>query len=199
MITPRTHLIPVHALAASAALLTCAAAQAGTIYDEAISGDLTGNRLAPLNLGTLTPGSNLLIGQAGNADRDYFTITIATGQTLTNLNLVTYSGGDRVGFIGVQTGTIITEDPNSANVANLLGWTHFGPGGAPAGSDILDDIGNGPGAIGFSGALGPGTYSFWVQQLGTLTGYTFDFVVVPAPSAACAMGLGLLAASRRRR
>ncbi|MBX9738115.1 MAG: hypothetical protein K2X32_14430 [Phycisphaerales bacterium] len=176
-----------------------APAAANTVYNEAITGDLSGNRLAPTNLGVLTPGSNTLLGSTGNADRDYFRITIAPTQSLTNINLVSYVSNDRAAFIGVQAGSTFTEDPNAADVANILGYTLIGPNGAPAGSDILDNMGVGGGAIGFTGALGAGTYTFWLQQLGANTTYTLDFVVVPTPSAAALLGLGVLSVSRRRR
>ena len=85
-------------------------------------------------------------------------------------------------------------------MANLLGWVHLSS--SLLGTDVLDNIGTGPGAIGFLPPLGPGTYSFWLQQTGgSLTTYGLDLVVVPEPTAAALLALGLLglAASRRRR
>ena len=61
------------------------------------------------------------------------------------------------------------------------------------GTNILDDMGVGSGAIGFIPPLGAGTYSFWLQQTGgAVIGYGLDFVVVPEPTAAGLLSLGLL-------
>lgn len=175
-------------------------ASAATLYSEAGSGDLSSNRLVPTTLGTLTFGSNVLSGNTGNGDRDYFTITVASGQTLSAITLLTYQSADGRSFLGVQSGSLITEDPIAANVANMLGYTHFGFSTvASQGTNILDDVGAGFGAIGFGGTLGPGTYTFWLQQLGAPTTYGLDFVVVPAPGVSALLAVASIVPGRRRR
>ena len=68
------------------------------------------------------------------------------------------------------------------------------PGEHLLGTDILDDLGEGDGAIGFTPPLGPGTYSFWLQQVNDpFTAYGLDFVVVPEPASAALLALGLTA------
>lgn len=175
-------------------------ARAATIHDETVNGDLANAGGAPTALGTLALGASRVIAWSAGGDRDYFSITIGAGRQLSALNLVSYIGADQRAFLGVQSGATFTEPPTGTNVANLLGWTHFGPGTlAVAGSDILDNLGAGPGAQGFSGALGPGTYTFWAQQLGARTDYVLEFVVVPAPGMGAVMLGGLAVLARRRR
>ncbi len=187
-------------LVLAASVLSATVASAATLYSETASGDLSGNRLSPTALGTLTLGSNVLSGATGSGDRDYFTITVAAGQTLSEITLLTYQSTDGRSFLGVQSGSTFTEDPNAANVANILGYTHFGfATPAAQGTNILDDLGTGFGAIGFAGTLGPGTYTFWLQQLGAPTVYSLDFVTVPAPGAAGLTLVTLAFAGRRRR
>jgi hypothetical protein len=86
-------------------------------------------------------------------------------------------------------------------VANILGYTHFGFGTAASqGTNILDDIATGFGAIGFGGTLGPGTYTFWLQQLGSPTTYALDYVTVPTPGVGGVIAAaGMLAGRRGRR
>ncbi|MDX2118215.1 MAG: hypothetical protein SFY96_08555 [Planctomycetota bacterium] len=174
-------------------------AHAGTLYSEAATGDLSGNNFAPTKLGTLTLGSNVLSGVTGGGDRDYFTITVGAGQTLSAITLVTYQSNDGRSFLGVMSGATFSESPAAPNVANMLGYTHFGfATAASQGTNILDDLATGAGAIGFPATLGPGTYSFWLQQLGATTTYGLDFVVVPSP-APMAMLLGVAGIATRRR
>ncbi len=174
-------------------------AQAGDVWNEAVNGDLSGNRFAPSALGNLALGDNTLTGETQGGDLDYFTFTVPAGQTLGAILLLKFQSSDQRAFVGVQHGNVFTEPASGANVANLLGWTHIGPGGAPQGSDILDDLGAGPGAQGFTGALPAGDYVFWVQQLGAQTSYSLNFQTVPTPG-----GVGVLAVTgalgfRRRR
>jgi hypothetical protein len=172
--------------------LAAPSAQAAVIWNES-GGDLSGNRLAPSAF-VLAPGSNNLIGSVVGGDLDYVTLTVPANMQLTGITLVSYASLDIRAFIGVQQGAIFTETPAAPNVANIYGYTHFGPGGAPAGTDILDDIGTGFGAQGFVPPLASGQYTFWIQQIGALTQYNFDFVVVPEPSTWLLAGLGAVGA-----
>lgn len=101
-----------------------------------------------------------MLGVTANADRDCFTITIAPTQFLSAIILANYGSTDRAAFLGVQAGAAFTEDASNPNVANLLGYTLFGPGSAPVSTDLLFNLGAGSGAIGFTGALPNGTYTF---------------------------------------
>ncbi|MEM6717439.1 MAG: peptidase, partial [Cyanobacteria bacterium P01_C01_bin.147] len=144
-------------------------------YDESVSGDITNNPNSPL-AATLAAGVNTLSATTGNADQEYVTVTVPEGFQLDSLTLQSYSSGGDVSFIGVQAGTTFTEPlNNNANTGNLLGYALFG--GAQFGTNILDNIGAGSGAIGFTGSLPSGDYTFAIQQLGTPTDYTLDFNV----------------------
>jgi hypothetical protein len=156
---------------------------AAVVWDESIHGDLSGDRFNPTHI-TLAAGINSIIATTNAGDLEYFTINLPQGWQLNALTLPSYVGEDRMAFIAVQAGPIFTEPNIDPNVANLLGWSHFGPLAANVGTDILDNIGQGQGAQGFEPPLPSGQYTFWVQQIGPqLVTYQFNFIVVPAPSA----------------
>ena len=177
-----------------------ASASAAPIWTESTDGDLSNDRLAPTSLGVLGNGSNTVTGTTVANERDYFTIVIPSGSVLSQIVLTQYDHPTELAFLAVQSGTTITVDPLAPSAATLLGWVH--PSASLLGTDILDDMGAGFGAIGFLPPLGPGTYSFWLQQTGgTVIGYGLDFVVVPEPTAAMSLALGLtgIGVARRRR
>jgi hypothetical protein len=121
---------------------------------------------------------------------------LAPGKALTGIFVRNYVSQDDAAFIAVQEGTFITEDPQAANVANLLGWTLFGP--SEIGTDILPAMGANWGSIGFTPPLTGSNYAFWLQQTGDATDYTLSFQVVPEPASVVALG-GMAALALRRR
>jgi hypothetical protein len=185
------------------ALLGCALySPAAVIWNEAVDGDLSNNRLAPTTL-NLPGGIDVIQASTSGGDREYMTLIIPTGCKLDRLVLTGYQSADVRAFIGIQRGSTFTEDPNSANVANLLGYAHFGPGANPVGTDLLPLLGTAPGAQGFSGPLLQGTFTYWVQQLGAKTDWEMQWhisaIPEPATMVSLAMGSFALAARRRRR
>lgn len=176
-------------LAGVVVALLSARGSAQVVWNESVDGDISGARLSPTSLGTLGTGTYSVIGTLGGGELDYFTFTLGPGTQLSALMLSTYVSADSTAFIGLQAGSVFTESNASPNVANLLGYTHFGP--AVLGTDILDNIGTGSGAIGFTGTLPGPTYTFWVQQLGASTSYQFDLVVIPEPGTYAAVAGGL--------
>jgi hypothetical protein len=160
-------------------------ASAGTVWNETTNGDLSSNRLAPTAI-NVAVGNNDIIGSVvGNpSDLDYLTITVPAGDELSQIILASFTSTDQKGFIGVQQGGTFTEPATGANPAHLLGYTHFGPGAGNVGADILPGMGLGAGSQGFTAPLGAGAYTFWIQQLGALTSYDFNFVVKPVPEPA---------------
>lgn len=179
----------------------CTLAAAGhsiVIWDENIQGDLTDDRFNPEFL-SLSAGSNVLIGNTGFSDRDYFRFSLAPGQALTSVFLRDYVSVDDISFLAVQEGTFITEDPLNANVGNLLGWTFFG---APeVGVDLLPLMGSNWGSIGFAPPLTGPNYAWWLQQTGDATSYVLEFNVVPEPSTllvTAGLALGLRRRAKRQ-
>lgn len=167
-------------------------------YREDVSGDLSNDRLAPSSI-ALVGGDNRIAGTVILGDRDYFTVQVPSGLALSSILLEQYDSSNGRAFLGVQSGTF-TVDPDLAAPSDLLGYTHFGLDNL-IGEDLLDNLGAGLGAIGFAPPLGPGDYSFWVNQTEpSLTGYQFNFVLVPEPGSAMPFGAaGLTLCARRRR
>jgi len=175
-----------------------------TVYNESTNGDFSGSGLSPTSIPTLVEGVNQIIGTTGSGDRDYFTVTVPGNLRVTLLieGAGTQSGPPNfLGFLGLQSGPQVTLPTNTTTAAGLLGWVHY----SPTATDInilpaLASAGNG--ASGFNIPLGPGTYSFWLQDTtaGTFN-YSFSLVLsVPEPAAGVLVIAGLLMfyAFRRR-
>jgi hypothetical protein len=195
-----SHRVP--AVVAPFVLVLASAANAGVLWNETVSGDLSDNWLVPSPV-ALGAGSNTLSGTTGerddgSIDRDYFVMTIPAGVVLTQILLVDYFSNDQVAFIGVQGGTVMP-DPNIVTADSLLGWALFGP--SAVGSDLLDELSvpRYPGGGFIPPVAGPATFTFWVQQTGEATLYEIDFVAVPTPGAAGVLAGGLILGARRRR
>lgn len=181
---------------------------AATVYNEFVQGDLSNSGLTP-TLITVAAGSNQIFGTTGRGttalDRDYFTVSVPVGLTLSAIDVLpgTQSGGV-VSFIGLQAGTQVTIPTNATNATGLLGWWHYSP--ADISTDILPEMAiPATGSSGFAVPLGPGNYSFWVQDFnaGSFV-YGFDLVLTaptPEPGAAALMltGSTMLALLARRR
>src|SRR5438046_1777978 len=206
--------------AAACALLAAAPAIA-TIYDEAISGDLSNDPAAPTAL-TLTPGLNSFIAtvagfpQFGGTDpQDWVSFTIPTGFVMVSYVNARYNSADDQGFTGFQFGSAFSGDPFMA--ISYAGYAHFGTAATnpdmnpvPASTvglnllPLMADPSFAPGAAGFTPPLAAGTYTFLIQQGDPVTtGYQFDMNVRAVPesgSSLCLLGMGGLAilALRRR-
>lgn len=178
--------------------LTSGAAQAAS-YSETVYGDLSDDPAKPDAL-VLEAGSNIVTGGFGGGDpADFLTLTIPEAYQLSALVLgdATIIGSNS-SFIGVQSGSTIT---SFSSAAGLLGWTHFQA--MHLGTDILDNLGRGTGALGFTPPMQSGIYTFWIQELSGDSGlqYEFDFQVtpVPLPGGIWLLGPALLALVRVRR
>ncbi|MEL6258989.1 MAG: hypothetical protein AAFQ67_08035, partial [Pseudomonadota bacterium] len=139
----------------------------------------------PTDIGTLGVGTNTLTagqqGEAAGRDIDYVTFEVAEGQQLSAINLVSYDGGDAAAFLGLVEGAAFPTDASSTQASDLLGGVTYGD--AQEGSDILDDIGGLQGATGFSGPLGAGTYTIWLNQTGPASTTSLEFIIEEATSA----------------
>ena len=165
----RTLLTVAIALTAQSALL------ADVVYDEATSGDLSGSAVAPTDLGTIEDAVLVVKGsvQAPVDIRDYFTLTIPKGATLDSMRLIDYFDGVTGGFgntsyvmIDVGPTSVI---PSSSTSDDFLGGSHLNRiRFANADVNMLDRLSSAPqGGSGFSYPLGPGSYTFNVQQTGS--------------------------------
>jgi hypothetical protein len=148
----------------AASLFGASALAAG--YSEKKSGDLPDSGTTPL-LVKLKLGDNVISGKNGTkdgvTDRDYFKIKIPEGQQLSAIILEPETlVGINSSFIGIQKGKQVTVPPVGGTPDDLLGYTLYSTD--DEGTDILPAIGQGDGAKGFVPPLGPGTYSFWVQE-----------------------------------
>jgi hypothetical protein len=168
-------------------------------WDESINGDISNDRNAPSSI-LLALGSNTLTATSVSGDREYIHMGVPFGMSLAAINHVSWTSTDQLGFVAIQPGAIFTEPPTGTNVANLMGYTHFGPGAGTVGADILPALGAGAGATGFTPPLPFGNYVFWIQQTGQAsTTYELDFVMIPAPGSITLLSvLGLTIARRRR-
>jgi hypothetical protein len=164
-----------------AAVFSTSALAAG--YKESKMGDLSNDGLSPTMV-KLRVGANIIDGDdgvhGGVIDRDYFRIKLGAGQALASIVLDPKTKvGNNFSFIGVQKGKQVTVDPDGGDPSHLLGWDHFST--ADEGTDILPSICNGAGAIGCTPPLGPGNYSFWVQETSSCDcHYRFIFNVTGA-------------------
>ena len=184
-----------------------ASASADLMWDEAIDGDLSSDYLNPTQLYTKGVNNHVIfttIGAAengGDQDREYFTFDVAVGYQLESIILSDFQTDPitNLGFIGIAAGNVFPTSPEAPNVTELLGY--YLPGVDDVGDDILQAMGNGGGSQQFSGPLGAGSYTLWAQETGPSTdNWDLNFVVseVPAPGALALLGLGGIAARRRR-
>lgn len=185
-------------------LVAISPAMADVVWDEAIDGSLSTDRFNTTDFGTLSVGSNNMICDTQSGISKFFTFTIAEGNTLSAAILDNWISEDDLGFLGIVEGDFFNVDPAAPDVTQLLGYVHHGE--TSVGQDILPAMGQGPGSQGFTGALGPGTYSFWIRQ-GSANLSTQDINWVVEGSTPVVPGVGALAgllgfagvAGRRRR
>lgn len=180
-------------------------ARAATVWDESLNGDLSSSESAPTPI-SLGIGLHSITGSvsAGAGDtRDFLSFAIAEGQSLAGLLLQTWEDGTvggpaNRGFHAMNFGAT-SFVPSATTIGSFLGSAHLDF--VPAGTDLLPTLAlAATGGTGFSTPLGPGTYSYLVQQTGPqINRYAIDFVVTPEPSAALSIGSGLVGLSIWRR
>lgn len=180
-------------------------ASAATVWNESLDGDLSTSPTAPTAL-AFGLGRHAIAGSisAESSDpRDYVTFTLAEGEWLVALLLQQWQDGSvggpaNRGFHAIQLGAT-SSIPGPGSIAGFLGSAHLDF--APAGTDLLPALATAAlGGTGFTAPLGPGTYSYVVQQTGPqLNLYTLEFVVVPEPTTAVLFAVGLAGLAARRR
>ena len=185
-------------------------ASADLMWDEAIDGDISGDYMNPTQMYTKGVNNHVIfttVGANPDQDREYFTFTIAEGYELVSIVLDNFVTGPvtNLGFIGVASGSSFPTPPGAPDPTQLLGYALVGL--VDVGDDILQMMGQGGGSIGFTGPLGPGSYTFWAQETGPSTDeWDLNFIVtesstpaVPGPGALAGLiGIATLAGRRRR-
>lgn len=187
------------------AAAAASSAQANVLWDEGVSGDASGNPLTPSDAGVVMLGDNFFTGattNTGGADqRDYITFVVPAGLEITQLLVITFSPSN-IAWTHFDDGPT-SVIPDAGTAASLLAGAHI-QGVIPSGTDIFGNYQTGsPNLLagpGLGATLGPGTYTFLMQQTSPiLTSYSLNFVAVPAPGAASLAGVAMLASIRRRR
>ncbi|MFT7464825.1 MAG: hypothetical protein ACI9EF_003185, partial [Pseudohongiellaceae bacterium] len=163
----------------SAAVVLSAALSAQVVHDETLDGDLSGSAGSPTVL-AFAPGANIVSGSMTNLGdvRDFLTFTVPPGSALVALRQIEYTDGGgsfgSVGYHGINAGST-SFTPGFGTASNFLGGNHLYT--EDSGYDMLVDLSlaltNGSG---FSIPLGPGDYSYIIQQTGDPeTFYTIEF------------------------
>jgi len=178
--------------------------QADVVWNEAVDGDLSDDPSAPTPL-TFTRGANTIIGslfaEPGDDLRDYITFTINPNQFLTAIILDAYSPAG-VSFHGINSGST-SFIPDFGTADQFLGLEFLDEG--MLGTDLMPALAAGQwGSIGFTIPLGPGTYSYVIQEItpGETRDYQLTFQVVPEPSSAffcCVAGVATILRRGRRK
>lgn len=173
-------------------------------YDEAITGDISNNYLAPLVF-TPTAGVSTLKGSVALNNPDLFTIVVANGLVLDSIRLLSYatssSDPGNVSYLLSQPRATLSRPPtNGNNYGAPIGYTSFGAFAVTGNLNLLPTITAGPPYFSIT-EFGAGSYAFWVNETGPASTYEFAFnlTAVPEPSVMTALLAGLPLIWRRRR
>ena len=168
-------------------------AQGQVIWDETIDGDLSNDGATPSVGGSLAVGDNLVRGSTGPGTGtigepgfDVLTFTVDAGEVVTSMILNAYDPAT-----GGSSGFVLFDGPLGDGTGTPFIGGSTGDGAA-VGTDLFDQIG--------ITELVAGDYTFEVREFGgPRSTWEVNFTVVPAPASAALLGLGGLAAIRRRR
>jgi Ca2+-binding RTX toxin-like protein len=160
-------------------------------HNEATDGDLSNTFSSPTSI-VLSSGNNIVTGSTTPTDRDFFTLTVPAGSTVSAIFLQAYTGPDGSYFALDDASSFSTISDDSNFVVSTLiddGRTLNGINQpSEVGQNLLaPGIGNDPRIPANppiktgSGQLGPGTYSVWYQELAGNTTYQFNIVLDTPP------------------
>lgn len=171
-------------------------ARGAVIFDEGISGDLSGTFGAPTPV-VFSAGPNTVIGQVGNngntgatngQDADYFTFSVPAGASISSITIDLY--------------TFAPSDPGVSFMGTVAASSFAGQAAGNVDNFVLFNAGSGNVISGLGGSLGAGDHSFWIQETSPNTvNYQVTFTQVPEPAVGTLGGLvvGALSLRRRRR
>ena len=161
-----------------AALLGLQLARAAE-FNEFVNGDLSGVGAQPTPW-ALTSGPNSLVAQASVMDLDYLRITVPANHTLDAI-VVTFHQDVNPVYLGLQMGPTWTAGSGAEiDPSQLMGWVDFPTNlhhGGHTGEDILDDVGLGAGATGFTPPLPSGYYTLLFQTASSAITFGLDFSI----------------------
>lgn len=168
-------------------------ANAATIYNEAIDGEISNVSTAPTSLGSLSLGQSDIIGQIGSDARDYFTFTVVSGLILDSITLVSGTGSNH--FFGIDDQSTFNDGGGFLIAALFSGTVTESP-------DFLDTFSDG-GVFGGSGVSGSslpaGDYTILLNETAAESSdYQLRLTTIPEPSSALLLGLGILGFVGRR-
>ena len=178
-----------------------------SVFDDSVNGNASNNGAAPTAV-DFSLGSNTIAGTVSNNaavdnNRNFYTFTIDEGQELAAINVLDVSVTDAAGAPSTNPGFFALVEGSTAETPasgfDNLGGALFSPT-LDFGTDLLSLISAGgiSGGSGFE-EIGPGEYTFVIQQTGTeISNFLVDFVVVPEPTSAALISLTGLALLRRR-
>lgn len=171
-----------------------------SVYNESVDGDLSNDRFNP-TLIDFDTGMNMVTMEVvdsdqPNGDLDYFTFTLDAGESVDSIVVIDSSnpagGFDAAAFVGLAFDSFFDFDPATFMGDGVEGFVITSPD--QVGIEQISILSDG------LSSLGPGDYTFWVQQTGVdLTSVTLGVNVVPTPGALALLGMGGLMAGRRRR
>ncbi len=201
-------------------LLFGTAAGAPVTYLEDVQGPLSGSSFNPTALGIFEVGTNVVDAglQDGTGPNDVFTFEIGASTELIAITLASYTDENNNPiinnrfFFGIHDDVVFPVDEFDMLTGNAIGNEFLGGFllGNEIGVNMLPLIGNNNLFIGtgFTGPLGPGSYTVFAQQTDPQNSqYNLEFQVaataIPEPSStavlACLTAVALTIGYRRRR
>ena len=149
------------------------------VTDDALPKPLSNDPMAPSAL-SFSVGNNVVKGQVDNPrnTRDVFTFEVPQGAQLTGIFLEDWSAGIDQGYVFIDEGatTVIASE---ATAGDFLGGLHVSSSLYGSSDDLLAFLGLAlQGGVGFDVPLGPGQYTFTMQQTGPVESvYALKFVI----------------------
>ncbi len=135
---------------------------------------------------------------SGFPDVAYYTVTVPDDHQLDAITLQADAGSDGGYWFAIMEGAQFTENSTNSSAivqANLLGHVVVGRNYYAIGDDVLADMGNASGAIGFTGALPAGTYAFRIQNWGSGGTFALDYAISEAMAVPTAVSLSQVTSS----